>query len=182
MVEATESKIIELCLSGDSEAFGRLVEKYQKQVFNAALRIVGDYDEAHDIAQTVFIKAFEKLHTYDPRFKFFSWIYRMTVNESINSLARSKRTETLPANLVAQERGPEEQAAAKQLSALVQRGIMELSVHYRVVIVLRHFRQLSYQEISQVLAIEEKTVKSRLFTARQLLCEIFRKRGIVGNG
>jgi len=182
MVEITDSEIIKRCRAGDNGAFGGLVEKYQKQVFNAAFRMVGDYDEARDIAQTVFVRAYEKLHTYDPHFKFFSWIYRMTINESINSLDRGKRTEMLPTNLVSDEKNPEEQLAESQLSAAVQSGIMELTVRYRTVIVLRHFRHLSYQEIGKILTVPEKTVKSRLFTARKLLCEIFQKRGIVGDG
>ncbi|MGH8015367.1 MAG: RNA polymerase sigma factor, partial [Candidatus Zixiibacteriota bacterium] len=90
MTKAYDIKIIEECLNGNRQAFGELVEKYQKPLFNAALKIVNDWDVAKDVTQTAFIRAYEKLTSYDRQFKFFSWIYKMVVNESINVLRQQK--------------------------------------------------------------------------------------------
>ncbi len=82
-------------LEGQSDAASGLVDRYQKRLFNVALRMLGNVQDAEDVTQTVFLNAFLKLRSYDPRYKFFSWIYRMTVNESLNALKRRKPTVTL---------------------------------------------------------------------------------------
>jgi len=90
MVEQTDAELIVRCLNGSREAFGVLVDRYQRIVFNLALRMVRSYDDAEEIAQTVFVKAFEKIASFNPEHRFFSWIYRMTINESINHLKRAR--------------------------------------------------------------------------------------------
>ncbi len=85
--------LIEDCRKGDRRALGSLVRRYERPVYNAAYRMLGTADEAADVAQTTFLKAFENLHRYNPQYKFFSWIYRIAVNESINQLNRRKRFE-----------------------------------------------------------------------------------------
>ncbi|MEJ2261549.1 MAG: sigma-70 family RNA polymerase sigma factor, partial [Nitrosopumilaceae archaeon] len=95
MSNVEDIRLIEECKKGNSHAFGELVEKYQKQLYNAAFRIVNDRDTAKDVTQTVFIRAYEKLDTYNAKFKFFSWIYRMAVNEAINVLRQEKKNVTI---------------------------------------------------------------------------------------
>ena len=85
MSEAEDRELVEKCCDGDRAAFTELVDRYQKTVFNTALRIVGDPEEAEDVAQSAFLKAYEKLDSYKPQYRFFSWIYRITVNESLIS-------------------------------------------------------------------------------------------------
>jgi RNA polymerase sigma-70 factor (ECF subfamily) len=87
--------LVRQCLEGDREVFGTLMGRYQKAVFNVALRMTRSYQEAQDITQAIFIQAYEKLGEYDARHKFFSWIYRMAVNESLNFIKRSRRFEGL---------------------------------------------------------------------------------------
>ncbi|MFQ5454213.1 MAG: RNA polymerase sigma factor, partial [Candidatus Zixiibacteriota bacterium] len=140
-----------------------------------------DYEEAQDIAQTVFVKAFEKLDTFNPDYKFFSWIYRMMVNESINFLNKRKQFEELDQSITSPEKNPEELYNDNKLSQTVQEALMELHIEHRVAIVLRHFGNLSYREMSYVLELPEKTVKSRLFSARRVLNKILLKRGVIGN-
>ena len=84
MVDDQDQALVRQCLDGHTRAFEALVDRYQKPLFNVALRMLDDAQDAEDITQTVFIKAFEKLATYDDRYKFFSWIYKMTVNEALN--------------------------------------------------------------------------------------------------
>jgi len=161
--------LVERYLENHRDAAGALVDRYQQRLFNVALRMLGNAQDAEDVTQTVFFNAFHKLGTYDPRYKFFSWIYRMTVNESLNMLKRRKPTETLEDELdiLAPQRG----AAADRAEAedRVGRALRSLNPDDRAVVVLRHFVSFSYQEIAAVLEIPVQTVKSRLFTARERL-------------
>ena len=100
------------------------------------------------------------------------------INESLNHLNRRRRLEPLDERLVSQEKGPDECAGQSELSGIIQAALMELSADYREVIILRHFVQLSHCEMSGALDLPEKTVKSRLHTARQLLGGILQKRGV----
>ena len=179
MASEEEADLIARCLEGEVSAFEPLVDRYQKVLFNVALRMVRDYEEARDITQNAFLKAFEKLGTYDRRHKFFSWIYRILVNESLNALERRRPREALDPHLAAAN-GPLEAACASELSGRVQDALMVLSPDHRLVVVLRHFVGYSYGEMAEALAIPEKTVKSRLFTARQRLGEILLARQATG--
>jgi RNA polymerase sigma-70 factor (ECF subfamily) len=160
------------CARGHADSFEPLVERYYTVLFNVALRLVHDSDEARDITQTTFMKAFEKIRTYDPKHKFFSWIYRILINESLNHLNRRKPREPLDPGLVAAGGTPEEEYEKQRLSERVQAGLSQLSIDHRQVLVLRHFADLSYREIGSILSLPEKRVKSRLFSARRQLCAI----------
>jgi len=162
-------------LEGQRDAASGLVDRYQKRLFNVALRMLDNVQDAEDATQTVFLNAFLKLRTYDPRFRFFSWIYRMTVNESLNVLKRRKRTETLEdgPEIAAPGAGPD---GATELQDRVGRALMQLKPDDRAVVVLRHFVFFSYEEIAEVLEIPVRTVKSRLFTARERLRLALRER------
>jgi len=165
-------------LRGDGRAYGRLIDAYQRVLFNVALRMVGNREDAKDVTQTVFIKAFENLSTFDSRRPFFSWIYRIMINESLNHLSRSKRLVPLDEGMPSLEKGPDASADDREVSEIIQRALMELSTDYREVIILRHFAQFSHHEMSEALDIPEKTVKSRLHSARQILGDILVKRGL----
>lgn len=147
------------------------MERYQKVLFNVALRMVGDLEDARDIVQSTFTKAYEKLASYDPRYKFFSWIYKIAVNESLDTLRRRRDHEPLPDDLVAHGNPPGQEYEARRQSERIQAAIMRLSPDYREVVILRHFVELSYREMAELIGIEEKTVKSRLFTARRRLAD-----------
>jgi RNA polymerase sigma-70 factor (ECF subfamily) len=157
-------------LEGERDAAGGLVDRYQKRVFNVALRMLHHVEDAEDVTQTVFLK----LETYDPKYRFFSWIYRMTVNESLNVLKRRKPTVTLEAapHISAPGAAPDR---AAEVQDLVGMALMRLKPDDRTVVVLKHFVSFSYEEIAEVLEIPVRTVKSRLYTARdrmrQALCD-----------
>jgi len=159
--------LVQRCLENHPDAAGDLVDRYQQRLFNVALRMLGNVQDAEDVTQTVFLNAFDSLGTYDPKYKFFSWIYRMTVNESLNTLKRRKPTVALEDDLEILAPG----AAADRAEAedRVGRALMSLKPDDRAVVVLRHFVSFSYQEIADVLEIPVQTVKSRLFTARERL-------------
>lgn len=150
-----------------------LVYRYQRPVFNAAMRVTGDQEEAKDVTQVVFMKAFEKLGSFDPSRRFFSWIYRIAVNESLNRV-RSNGREVTDDHSVdeapsSENTDPERIVGRQETDAVVQSALMRLRVDDRVIIMLRHFSDCSYRDIAEILDIPEKTVKSRLFTARQRL-------------
>lgn len=155
-------------LEGERAAGDELVNRFHRSVFNVALRMLGNVQDAEDVTQTTFGNAFAALDSYDPKYRFFSWIYRMTVNESLNTLKRRREVVSLdgsfdiPAGDASTESDAEER---------VGRALLQLKPDDRAVVVLRHFVSFSYEEISDVLDVPVKTVKSRLFTARERLRE-----------
>ena len=155
-------------LDGEWAAAVGLVDRYERRLFNVALRMLGNVQDAEDVTQTVFCNVFISLRSYNPKYRFFSWIYRMTVNESLNQLKRRKPMVTLNEDSSIPVRGL---AADDVVEAedRVGRALMELNPNDRAVVVLRHFNSLSYGEIAEVLKVPVLTVKSRLFTARERL-------------
>ena len=160
-------------LEGQRDAATGLVDRYQKRLYNLALRLLANVQDAEDVTQTVFFNAFLKLRTFDPRYRFFSWIYRMTVNESLNMLKRRKPT-------VALEDMPDIPAPATNGAAeagdRVDHLLTRLKPNDRAVVVLKHLESFSYEEIADMLDIPVRTVKSRLFTARERLRLTLRER------
>jgi RNA polymerase sigma-70 factor (ECF subfamily) len=164
-----DAALVNDCKRGDRRALAQLVSQYERPVYNAAYRILGNADDAADITQTVFLKVFEHIGDYDPKFKFFSWIYRISINESLNQVKKRRHQEPLAESQASPWRSPEEHLESENLSDRVQGALMELNGEYRTVVVLKHMSGCSYQQISEILQIPEKTVKSRLYTARQLM-------------
>lgn len=178
MYEPDDSALVAQCLDGDRTAFETLVGRYEKPIFNIALRMTGRYEDAQDVAQTVFLKAFENLKSFKIEYRFFSWLYRSAVNESINLIHRRKPQEEVSETHPSPHPDPEEMLHATQTEKSIATALASLSPEYRSVIVLRHFEDLSYEEIAQTLGIPEKKVKSRLFDGRRLLCEALTKQGV----
>ena len=177
MIEQDDLTLVERCLSGDNRAFEGIVEKYQKPVFNAVFRIVNDYDDSEDVTQAAFVKAYEKLRSFNRKYKFFSWLYRIAVNESINFVNSRKNLEGLDETVISNEKTPDETFDGIESSERIRDALLDLKLEYRTVVVLKHFQNLSYQEISYIVEIPEKTVKARLFTARELLRDILLRKG-----
>ena len=162
---------------GDREAFAELVVRYQRPLYNAALWIVRKPEDASDVTQIVFLRVAERLDEYDPKHKFFSWIYRIAVNESLNLLRRTGREDELDeeADFAASESAnPEWQLAQAQQSRRIKAAMLRLKANDRMVLMLRHFSEFGYEEIAQILDLDVKTVKSRLYEARQRLRELLR--------
>jgi len=182
MIDTKDKILVQKCLDGNTESFGVLVEKYQETVFNVAYRICGEYDDAADITQSAFVKAYENLIKYNPKYKFFSWIYRIVLNESINFINQTKKLDELNENIVSQEKTPEQVYQQVEIEKKIQDALMMLEPDFRILIVLRHFQNCSYNEIAYILDISEKKVKSRMYTARQILGQKLIKMGLEKNG
>jgi RNA polymerase sigma-70 factor, ECF subfamily len=173
----TDQTLLERYRGGDRAAFTELVIRYQRPIYNAAFWILRRAEDASDVTQIVFLKVAEQLDEYDPRYKFFSWIYRIAVNESLNLLRRNGREDALDDEVDlpgAESANPEWQASEAQLSKRIQGALMSMSTNDRMVLALRHFSECSYQEIGQILDVNEKTVKSRLYEARHRLADLLK--------
>ncbi len=178
MSRTDDSELVQKCMDGDRQAFEGLLIKYEKPVYNAAYRMLHSQEDARDVTQTVFLKVFEHFDSYDPKYKFFSWIYRIALNESVNCLKKQNRLDSLDREPLSESDGPEEETGNEQISSGMQAALMTIKPEYRTVIILKHFADCSYEEISQILDIPEKMVKSRLYSGRQLLKEALDKSGL----
>lgn len=160
---------------GETDAFGELVTRYQTAVFNVCYRLVGERREAEDMAQEAFIRAYERLASYDHERPFGPWMRRVAANLCLNRLA------SLPAAAqpeVDEERDPDDPAQRPEAvseqrddAQHLRTALASLPVHYRAVIELRHYQELSYEEIAESLQLPLSDVKSHLFRARKLLAE-----------
>jgi RNA polymerase sigma factor (sigma-70 family) len=186
--------LIQQCLSGNRESFRPLVQRYQSSVFDAVVRMVADPENAKDIVQESFVKAFTKLQSYDPRYPFRVWITKIAINHAIDFLRKSKL------NLVRLEEpregmegpiyrqipddspDPLETLERAESSKRIRDAILNLDPKLRAVIVLRHFENMEYEQIAEALQIPMGSVKNRLFRARaqlqELLKPLFSTQGI----
>ena len=178
MVERDDDvDLVARCLRGDQAAFEPLVTRYERVLFSVALRLVGNYEDARDATQNAFVRAYEHLETFDPDRRFFSWIYRIVVNECLNLRRARRANEPLEDTLET----PGGAFEAVEAADRIQAALTALTPEYREVVILRHFVDLSYEEISEALGLPDKTVKSRLFSARKRLAELLDPEGR-GNG
>ncbi len=164
-----ELKIIEEIIAGNTKQFRILVEKYQNPVYKVILKITGNNEDALEITQDVFVKVFESLNQYKPEYKFFSWIYRISINRALLFEKRKKKfisTEGFKEKLKIM---PFEAVDLEERDKLLNNYIQGLKDYYKTVVLLKYYSDLSYSEISEVLGIPEKTVKSRLYDARVIL-------------
>lgn len=173
-----DAALVARCLKGEVEVFGELVRRHERSLYNGALRIVGDPDDAKDIVQAVFVKAYEKLSLYDPDRKFFSWIYRMMVNASLNWIESKERLTTLDPGLTCTNASPEAELLRSEENRQIEDALDRLKPELRLAVVLKYFGELSYAELAYVLDVPAKTVKSRLYEARRALAAIMSQSGV----
>ena len=163
------------CLRGDSSAFEPIVRRYQRVLYSVARRLLGNHDDALDATQNALVRAYEGLDSFDPSRRFFSWIYRIAVNECLNARRARRPDQPLTDAMgTADAGGPLQMVEALERSEAIDAALIRLSEDHRLVVVLRHFADLSYTEISEAIGVPEKTVKSRLFDARQRLATLLR--------
>ena len=175
--------IIEFCLLGDVNQFSKLVNKYKNMVYNLCFRMCHNHNEAEDLTQDSFLRAFQNLESFDPNHQFSTWLYQVTLNlvrdhfkkRKIKSysLDQNDRRQLdsyskIPAN---SSNNPENSFKEKENLRQIEQSVASLPISYREVIVLRHFQGLSYHEIAMILKLPLSTVKGRLYHARQQLQE-----------
>ena len=170
-------------LGGDRDGFTELVKRYEKRVVNYVYRITHRYEEAHDLAQEIFVKVFLALDRYDPTYQFSTWLFRIAQNSAIDALRKKSIAEVPISKPATTEEEPKEREFAdtgvspyralknKQLAAAIDKAVVELPADYRELIQLRHFAELSYEEIASMKKLPLGTVKNKLFRARNMLKE-----------
>ncbi len=181
MERARDGQLVQRGLQGDRQALEALVNHYHGALFKLAYRMLGNGEDAADVTQTTFLKAFENLESYKAEYKFFSWIYRIAINEALNTRRRASGTEYLDQPVPDQGDGPELASRNDELKAQVQGALMQLSDEHRAVITLRHYGDCSYADMASILAVPEKTVRSRLFEARRKLQGVLQSAGVTGS-
>ncbi len=176
MDETSDRDIVVRTRNGEVDAFGELVRRYQSSVFNVCYRLIGERREAEDLTQEAFIRAYQRLETFDIERAFGPWIRRVGTNLCYNHLQKRRQPQVslederdLPVGSGGDT--PEEKMEASSRSALLRSAILALPPPYRVVIELRHFQELSYAEIAETLDAPISQVKSHLFRARKSLAK-----------
>ena len=188
-----ENEIVRSVLRGNVNDFEKLVTAYEKNVYNIALRMVGDPDDAADMTQETFIKAYRALSSFRGDSKFSSWLYRIASNVCLDFLRSRSRHPQVSLSTVDEDdratfelpdmrQNPEEQLMKKLGMEAVRRGLEQLPEQQRQILVLRELGGLSYAELAQTLGLEEGTVKSRIFRARKRLCALLLCDGNISDG
>lgn len=165
-----DNALVMAALSGRAEAFGTLVERYDRAVYHLAYRTLRDQEEARDATQEAFFKAYRSLRTFKPGGKFSTWIFAIAYHACCDRLGRRKRysNEELP-DRADSAPGPEHQAIAGEEARRLRAAIDALPERYRTVVTLYHLQGRQYDEIAKVLGIPMGTVKTHLFRAKEQL-------------
>ena len=182
MTREEEAQIVQQVLQGDVNAFEDLVTEYEKNVYSLTLRMTGNAEDAADMTQETFIKAYNSLSAFRGDSKFSVWLYRIATNVCLDFLRSRSRKPTVSLSMedddgeeveldVADDSQAPERLLERGLTRdAVRRGLKALSPEYRQILLLREIQGLSYEEIADVLSLEVGTVKSRIFRARKRLC------------
>lgn len=184
-----EKLLLDKAKSGDIAAFEELIEGYQRKIFNIALRIVGNYDDANDLSQEVLIRIFKSIGSFKEQSSFSTWIYRITTNVCLDDIRKRKNRRVVSLDeeikvedgemqrqIVSNDPLPEETAEKEELRELVNGAISSLSEEHRLVIVMRDLQGFSYEEIARILKCPEGTVKSRINRARLALKNVLQSK------
>ncbi len=179
----SDEVLIERVKKGDHEAFNPLVERYKLPLYKVMYRMVYNRDDAEDLVEEAFIKAFRSIKTFETGRRFYAWICRIAVNNAINYLKKEKRAqvqsiELIQHRLVAEKGDPVKMTKQKLLQEKIAASMAQLPEDYRTILTLRVEQGFSYDEISKILNIPRGTVMSRLARARQRLRELFREMGV----
>jgi len=181
-MDEQEQVWVEDARRGDSQAFSRLVQAYQRPVYNLTYRMLGSVEEAEDAAQETFLRAYSRLGQYDPTLKFSTWVFSIANHHCIDRLRKRRVTyisiddNPVLENLVEDTPQPEHLALDGEQNAEMQALIGLLENDYRTPLVLRYWEDMSYEEIAATMGVTVAAVKSRLFRARQQLVTLYQRR------
>jgi len=177
-------ELVQRALNGDEQAFTRLLSRYKDAIFFMLLKMVNSRSDAEDLTLEAFGKAFKNLHQYSPTYAFSTWLFKIASNDCIDFLRRKKGTfipiennndsgdNSEMVRLKSKEFNPEEKLIRQQKAILLHRIVRKLKPRYRVLVELRYFRELSYEEIAHQLNLPLGTVKAQLFRAREMLFKL----------
>ena len=189
MTREQELAVIRRVQRGDTDAFEALVAAYEKNVFNVALQMTGNREDAQDMTQEAFLKAYSSLSSFRGDSKFSSWLYRIVSNVCLDFKRRQGRRpssaltveddegENIQLDIADESQSPEALLERKMTREAVRAGLQQLPDEQRQILLLREIQGLSYEEIGEAMGLEAGTVKSRIFRARKKLCAFLLKDG-----
>jgi RNA polymerase sigma-70 factor (ECF subfamily) len=175
-IEQDDVQLVTASKNGDQDAFSLLVQRYQRRVFNLVFRMLQNYEEASEITQEAFLAAWQGLRSFRGEARFSTWLYRIAYNCALKQLELRKRDQALHLALQAEQTLEDDDHQAAHLTALdsqelVQQQLSQLPPKYRIVLILRHLQDMTYEEMAEVLTMPIGTIKTHLFRARNLLKE-----------
>lgn len=174
-LQAEEIGWIERALQGDQAAFGQLMHRYSGAVYNLAYRMLGNQQDAEDAAQEIFLRAYNRLESFDRSRRFSTWLLSIGSNYCIDRLRRRRfawmTLDDVAFWLASDLPGPERTALEQERRVVVQRALEQLPPNYRLVTVLHYWHDMSYSEIAEATGLTESTIKTRLHRARHMLAE-----------
>ena len=186
----SDADLVTLAIGGGESSFEELVRRYQRPIVSYVYRMLNDYDLSLDVTQEVFIKVYNSLDRYSCDYKFSTWLYRIAHNAAIDHLrrnsmnAQSLETEngdgTYQLQIESPNPTPEQDRERSEWRTEIESVVRQLPAAYRDLILLRHSRDMSYDEIAEVTSLPLGTVKNRLFRAREMMRGLLIERGIDG--
>ena len=177
-MDQTDAQLVQSTLRGETEAYNIILKRYQRQVYNLAYRMLGNADDAGDLVQDTFLRAYGALSSFRQDASFLTWLYKITSNLCIDHMRSRKSKGTLSLDFELEEGrepsadrsySPEDTVIRGAVSDIVQKEVMNLPDRYRVVVVMRHLQGMSVEEIAGQLEIPTGTVKTHLFRGREML-------------
>ena len=186
--EVDDRELVARALEGDDSAYGELLERFRRPVFSLIYRMIGDREQAEDLAQESFVKAFNNLDSYNPNYRFSSWLFKIANNHAIDHLRRARlstvsihgsphaanaeREEETRIVLESRDESPEQEMLALELGGEIEQAIARLRPEYRTAVILRHIENRPYEEIAEIMEAPIGTVKTFLHRARAELREM----------
>ncbi|NIR45240.1 MAG: sigma-70 family RNA polymerase sigma factor [Gemmatimonadetes bacterium] len=190
VADLDDKELVSRALDGQEAAYGELLERFRRPVFSLIYRMIGDREQAEDLAQESFVKAFNNLDSYNPNYRFSSWLFKIANNHAIDHLRRarlstvsihgsphaatSEREEETRIVLEAQDESPEQEIMALELGGEIEEAISRLRPEYRTAVILRHIESRPYEEIAEIMDVPIGTVKTFLHRARAELRDALR--------
>lgn len=176
-----DQQLIESALAGNSAAFGELVRKYQDRLYNTMVHVTGSAEDAHDVVQDAFVKAFVKLESFQRTSAFYTWLYRIAFNTAVSRQRRRRPTQSLDCGQdcghepIDSGAAPGDRMEREELAGQVRAALETLSDEHRTVLVLRDIDGCDYEAMAEILAVPLGTVRSRLYRARLQLRDQLKK-------
>ncbi len=173
--ELDDAALVTASKAGDQDAFAILVQRHQRRVFNLVFRMLQQYEEANEVTQDAFFSAWQGLPSFRGDARFSTWLYRIAYNCALKQLEQRKRDNAIQVAIQAEtiddDASVDAEIEAHDRQAIVQEHLLNLPAKYRVVLILRHLQEMTYEEMAEILTMPIGTIKTHLFRARNLLKE-----------
>lgn len=176
MHRVSDEALVTMTLRGQSAAFEEIVKRYERQIYSLALRMLGNQEDANDVAQEIFIKIYNALSRFDSERKFFSWMYKIALNVCYTAMKRRPEENFSLDNIIDfaplipdRDTQPETYFEAQEIKSMVQTAINELPENFRVPVLLRYMQEMSYQQIADAMNLPVSTIETRLYRGKAIL-------------